>query len=186
MSADTQTKLSTTTVRLHWIVAIMMICLLAVGIYMAETKTYALYDWHKSFGVLIVVFVLWRIYWRMKNGWPTPVRDYPSHEKMLSKLSHWLLIIGTLLMPMSGFIMSAIGGHGVDFFGIELVARNPDPVDPTKVIPHNGPVAGTAHTMHNIGGYVIVAALVLHIIGALKHHISDKDGTLRRMMGDEV
>jgi cytochrome b561 len=153
---------------------------------MKETETYALYPWHKSFGVLIAFFVIWRIYWRMKNGWPAPVRDYPSLEKVLSKLTHYILIIGTLLMPISGFLMSAVGGHGVDFFGMELVARNPAPTDPAEVIAHNGAVAGSAHTLHEVAGYLIVLALLLHIAGAFKHHIVDKDGTLRRMLGDQV
>jgi cytochrome b561 len=174
------------TVRLHWIVAIFMIGLLGTGIYMEGGNSYALYPWHKSFGVLIALFVAWRVYWRVKNGWPSPVRQYASHEAVLAKLAHYLLIIGTVLMPISGFMMSALGGHGVDFFGLELVARNPDPADPSKVIPLHGPIAGSAHSVHGIAGYVIVVALVLHIVGALKHHTIDKDGTLRRMLGAEV
>lgn len=58
MGADTRTKLSSTTIALHWIVGIMMITLIAVGLYMHETKTLSLYPWHKSFSVLIIVFVV--------------------------------------------------------------------------------------------------------------------------------
>lgn len=65
--------------------------------------------------------------WRIRNGWPKPVGDYTSVEKRVSKLVHWLLIIGTGLMPICGVMMSAMGGHGVPFFGGELIARNPDP-----------------------------------------------------------
>jgi len=186
MKLDTPSKLSSNTLLLHWIVGIMMISLLGTGIYMEENEVFALYPWHKSFGVLLVGFVVLRVIWRLKNGWPTPVSDYSSLEKALSKVVHYLLIIGTILMPVSGFMMSAMGGHGVELFGLELVARNPNPANPQEVIALNGTLAGLGHEAHGLGGKVIIAAVVLHTAGALKHHIIDKDGTLRRMLGAEV
>lgn len=183
---DTYNKFSKQTVYLHWIVAIGMIALIAVGIYMNETETYALYPWHKSFGVLIFVFALWRIINRMKNGWPQPVSQYSPIEITLSKIVHWLLIIGTLLMPISGMMMSGLGGHGIPFFGLELLASNPNPDEPGKVIPLNKPLAGLGHELHEIGGDILIGAIALHILGALKHHIFDMDGTLRRMKGEDI
>lgn len=186
MKLDTHSQLSANTLALHWIVGVMMIVLLATGIYMEENEVFALYPWHKSFGVLIALFVVLRVIWRIKNGWLSHVSDYTSIEKLLSKVVHYVLIIGTVLMPISGFIMSALGGHGVDFFGMELVARNPDPADSQEVIALNGPLAGIAHNMHHYAGIAILVGVILHVIGAFKHHIIDKDGTLRRMLGARV
>jgi cytochrome b561 len=186
MQNDTQSKLSTNTVLLHWVVAIMMLMLLITGIYMEQNSVYALYPWHKSFGVLIALFVVLRVLWRLKSGWPPPVRNYLSWEQVLSKIVHYLLIIGTLVMPISGFMMSALGGHGVALFGLELVARNPDLANPEQVIPLNEMLAGIAHTLHGIAGYCLLVGILLHIVGALKHHLFDKDGTLRRMLGMRV
>ncbi len=186
MLPDTSSKLGTPTIALHWIVAMMMLMMLATGIYMEQTAAYALYPWHKSFGVLIALFVVLRVLWRWQNGWPTPVRNYLPWERILSGIIHYLLIIGTVIMPVSGFMMSALGGHGVALFGLELVARNPDPVNPQEVLPLHAPLAGIAHTVHGLAGYGLVACVLLHIAGALKHHILDKDGTLRRMLGASV
>lgn len=186
MRADTSSRLSTPTISLHWIVAVMMLTLLATGIYMAQTSAYALYSWHKSFGVLIILFVILRVFWRWHNGWPPPVRNYLPWEKTLSRIVHYLLIIGTVIMPVSGFMMSALGGHGVALFGLELVARNPDPVNPQEVVPFNAVLAGIAHTVHGWAGYILAAGVLLHIAGALKHHLLDQDGTLRRMLGKTV
>jgi cytochrome b561 len=186
MELDTQSKLSGKTRLLHWIVGVMMISLLSVGVYMEENEAFALYPWHKSFGVLIVVFVLWRIVWRIKSGWPTPVRDYRKVEKILAKVVQYVLIIGSILMPVSGFLMSVMGGQGVDFFGIELFARNPDPVNPMEVVAINGTVAKAAHVVHGELGEILIVAVLLHIVGALKHHVIDKDGTLRRMLGKSI
>lgn len=183
---DTYHKLSKQTVFLHWTIAIGMIALLAIGIYMHETKSFFLYDWHKSFGVLILFFVVWRIVWRMKNGWLEPVRQYTPAEITLSKTVHWLLIIGTLLMPISGMMMSGLGGYGIPFFGLELVASNPNPEDPSKMIPLNAPLAQAGKVIHSWAGDILIGAIALHIAGALKHHMIDKDNTLNRMKGADL
>jgi cytochrome b561 len=160
-----------------------MIALIAVGIYMEETETYALYPIHKSVGVLILPFILYRVIWRMQQGWLTPVSIYSKVEQMLSKIVHWVLILGTVLFPVSGMMMSGGGGHGIPLFGLTLLARNPNPENPQEVIPLNETVAGIGHEMHEILAGVMIAAIVLHLIGALKHHFVDKDATLRRMAG---
>ena len=183
MTQSTYSELSKGTIRLHWIVGIMMILLLATGIYMEETETFALYPWHKSFGVLVLLFALVRIAWRIRKGWLNPVGAYSSIEKNLSKLIHWLLIVATVILPVSGFMMSVMGGHGADFFGLELVGRNINPDNPREVIPLNESLAGMAHTVHGLGGNLLLFALSLHVMGAFKHHLVDKDSTLRRMIG---
>lgn len=186
MKKDTQNTLSPVTITLHWIVGLTMMSLIAVGIYMTENDAYSLYPIHKAVGFLIFFVIALRVLWRIKNGWPTPVREYAVVEHKLAKLVHWTLIIGTVLMPISGFLMSSLGGYGVDVFGWELVAKNPNPVNPQEMLPHNAAIAGFAHQIHHWVGELLIVAIVLHIVGALKHHIFDKDGTLRRMLGASV
>lgn len=186
MQTDSRTKLSATTIFLHWLVALMVMGALAVGVYMASFEVYALYPWHKSFGQLIFLIVLVQAIRRLKNGWPPAVSEYSFAERILARGVHYLLLVGVLLMPVFGFLMSALGGTGVAFFGLQLVARNPDPLDLTKVIPINGLVADAMHTAHGVLGYLLIFAVLLHIAGALKHHVIDKDGTLRRMLGAKV
>jgi len=180
---DTKQKLSHITISLHWLVAIGIIALLAVGVYMEETHSYGLYPIHKSFGIIIFIFVLIRVAWRIKAGWPTPVSEYKNYEQVLSKLIHWVLIIGTVLMPVSGMMMSGLGGHGIIVFGVELMASNPDPDNANKVLALNGNLAGFGHSVHHWLGKIMIASVVLHVVGAFKHHIIDKDRTLLRMLG---
>jgi cytochrome b561 len=186
MKSDTPNQLGHTTVSLHWIVAIAVIGLLAVGVYMTQTSTLSLYPWHKSFGFSIFFVALLRIIWLMITGWPVPVSQYRRIERILARTVQWLLLLGTILMPISGFLMSSLGGHGVDVFGFEVVARNPDPSNPGKVLPYNAMWASFFSEVHELLGYTLIAAVVLHLSGALKHHLIDKDGTLRRMLGASV
>ncbi|GFR59501.1 cytochrome b561 family protein [Elysia marginata] len=183
MQPDKPEQFSLTTITLHWLVAIGMIGMLAIGIYMTEAEVYSLYPWHKSFGVLIIAFVVLRVLWRIKNGWPVPVSQYIAIEQNLAKAVHWILIIGTVLMPVSGALMSALGGNGIDIFGLELMPRNPDPENPGRVLPHNGDIASFCHAIHHWLGYIVIGAVILHIAGAIKHHVIDQDATLKRMLG---
>ena len=186
MQHDTPQKFSPVTVLLHWLVGLTIIGLLGVGIYMKQTETYALYPIHKSIGVLIFAVVLVRVAWRIKNGWPTPAGTYKKIEQILAKIVHYVLLIGSALIPLSGMTMSGMGGHGIKVFGFELVARNVDALDPGKTVPINGDIAGLAHSAHTVISYIVISALVLHVVGALKHHFVDKDGTILRMLGRNI
>jgi len=183
---DTKEKLSGITVSLHWIVGLTILTLIPVGVYMTDYKVYSLYPLHKSVGMLIFLVILFRVVWRMINGWPESAGQYKPWEMSLARLVQWVLIIATVLLPISGMLMSGLGGHGLAIFGVELMASNPSPDDPYKMIPLNGPVAGFAHESHEILGKTIFVAVVLHLLGALKHHFVDKDSTLRRMLGLKI
>ena len=71
-------------------------------------------------------------------------------------------------------------------FGLEVVARNVDPDNPTKALPINKSLAAFSHSVHHWLGEAMIVAVILHVIGALKHHLIDRDGTLRRMLGARV
>ena len=183
---DTKERFSYTTVCLHWIVGLSIISLLAVGTYMAEFEAYNLYPIHKSIGMLIFVIILGRVAWRLINGWPAPAANYKKWEHNLAVVVHWTLLIGTIIFPISGMIMSGAAGHGLAIFGLEVYPYNPDPQDSTRVIALNETMASIAHETHEILGKVFILAVTLHIAGALKHHLLDKDGTLGRMLGKKI
>ena len=180
---DTQNHLGLTSRSLHWIIAIGFIALSLIGIYMANTETFALYPIHKSTGIILFVFILLRVFWRLKQGWPAPVGQYQKIEQLLAKLTHWILLLGTLAMPITGMLYSGMSGHGFGIFGLTLVKSNDDPEQPGEVIPYNELLSTIGEQSHEIIGYALVVAIVLHIVGACKHHLLDKDRTLLRMLG---
>lgn len=180
---DTKEKLSPVTIALHWIVALGIIALTGVGFYMATFEVYSLFHIHKSVGMILLVVILARVLWRWKNGWPVPVREYPAWEHRLAVAVHWVLILGSVAMPISGFLFSGAGGYGVDVFGLVIAPANPDPLDPQKVVAYNEAVSHFGHEVHEVLGNLLTGAIILHIAGAIKHHHFDKDRTLLRMKG---
>lgn len=171
--------LSGTTKILHMVIAFSIIALLAVGIIMSEFELFALYDIHKSVGAIVFVLALIRVAWRIKKGWPSDISEMSKLQHVIAKAIHWMLIITTVLYPLSGLMMSIGGGHGLTVFGLEIVAETMDAAG--EAIPVNAVVGGLGHNIHGLMTYFVIAAIVLHVAGALKHHIVDKDDTIRRM-----
>ncbi len=178
---DTHRRFSGLTVSLHWIIALGMITLIAFGLYIEGLprgpEKGQLIGLHKSFGIVIFVLALLRIGWRFVNRFPRPLSTLPTWQENLAKLAHWVLILGTILMPVSGVIMSVGGGHPVGVFGFELIARSDV---------ENETMNQIGHAMHGLGGKLLILFIVLHVVGALKHQLIDKDGTMQRIFGKTV
>ncbi len=183
MQKDSQSQLAPLTVALHWIVAVLIIGMLALGIYMDETEAHALYPIHKSIGLVALMFIAWRVVWRWRNGWPEPAAGHQPWERGLARVTHWVLIVGMLLFPLSGITMSIAAGAGLPFFGLELVAPNIDPANPQKLIALDEGITKLAAQTHGFLATLFLVLITLHVLGALKHHLLDKDRTLLRMLG---
>ncbi len=78
---------------------------------------------------------------------------------------------------------SVMAGRGLIVFGFDIIAANPTPLGADDPFPINEQLTLVAETLHELFGKVLIAALVLHVVGALKHHFVDKDITLKRMLG---
>ena len=165
----------------HWASALIVLCLLAIGYYMAEMAfspfKLELYTYHKSFGMIILGLTVLRVIWKHIDVRIKPLDTHTRLEHFLSKFIHILLYIGLIGMPISGWLMSNAGEFPNSFFGLfefpHLVEKNEELFKLTR-------------SVHSIFAYMLILAIGLHIVGALKHHIIDKDNTLKRMGGNIV
>lgn len=178
---DTIEKFTWPTVGLHWIIAIAVIGMLTFGLYLEDMprspEKGQLMGVHKSIGVIILAFAVVRIFWRYLNKFPKPISALPNWQKTLASISHWVLIIGTVMMPFSGILMSIGGGNAIGVFGFELIAGSGE---------KNESLSEIGKTIHGLGSKILIAFVLLHSAGAIKHQVLDKDGTISRMLGKEV
>lgn len=161
----------------HWVVAILIIGMLAFGLYIGDMERGPdkgeLIQIHKSIGVFLLFFGVWRVLWRLVSRFPSEVADMPAWQIIAAKAVHYALLAGILVMPVSGYIMSSSGGHPVGFFGLfELPA-----------LQENKELSSMAGGLHEWVGYFLIAVVAVHVLAALKHHIVDRDATLSRMIG---
>ena len=164
----------------HWGIAFLILGLLVVGFFMVGLEPpfkFQVYGWHKALGMAVLALGILRIVWRVSTSYPDHLSHYKIWEKWLSKTVHavlYLLIIG---MPLSGWVMSSAGGYPVSFFGLfEFPA----------IVEKNKELGGLARQAHEYIAFGLIALVGLHILGALKHHVMDKDTTLKRMGGHIV
>jgi len=161
---------------IHLICALAVFVIIPLGFYMKgvgdEELLITLFDSHKSLGVLILAIVIFRIYLRIKSVEPSSTASHTRLERVLSIITHRSLYALLLLMPLSGWLMSNAAGFAVPFFGLfelpDLVAKNDDAM-------------AVYQSVHFFAAFTLIALIMLHAAGALKHHFIDKDTTLKRM-----
>lgn len=161
---------------LHWIMAVLVIVLLAVGLTMGgldmplKFKVYAL---HKSFGICVLALVVCRIIWHIYSRRPGFVEGMKPWEKIAAHAAHVFLYVAMIGMPLSGWLMSSAKGYTVTVFST---------LDLPHLIGESKELARLFSTTHEWLAYALIAAVAAHIGAALKHHFINKDATLTRML----
>jgi cytochrome b561 len=162
-------------VALHWLVAALIVCMLALGFTMVAIEDDPGADkWfhlHQTVGLVIFVLVLARAAWRLTHrpaGLPTSV---PRWEAIASMVVQWLLYAGMLLLPVTGFLGSSYSRAGIHWFGFLLPRwRAPD---------HD--TAEALFGVHETIVWCMLALVALHALAGLKHALVDRDRVFQRM-----
>lgn len=162
---------------LHWTMALLIIMLLAMGLFMTDLPDsddkWSLYDLHKSFGMVVFALVLFRIIWRYVSPAPHPLQSLPDWQKKISRASHYGLMLFLVLFPLTGLIMSIMGGYPVKVFGLFQI--------PALTTGQTG-IAGAAHAVHVWMPFFAIALISVHFLAAMYHQFYVKDDVLKRMI----
>lgn len=156
----------------HWSMAVLVGWqLLKFGDRLAEGAHWVgqtLVPWHISVGVLLLALAVARILWALgqRRQRPAPATGMAPFVKA----GHALLYAGLVLMPLTGIMAMAGGGHGLAAFGVQLIAEG------EKI-----PWAQAIGSLHSPLAWVLTALIVGHVAMAMFHHFVKRDDTLRRM-----
>ena len=160
----------------HWGMFAMFVFMFILAEIMDELEKgeekWMLYGWHKSTGILLLAIIVLRILWRISNINPLLPSKMKSHERILAHLGHFALYVCMIGLPLSGYVMSMAGGHGISFYGF---------FDIVNLLVENKELAHSAHDAHEFFAEAIYILVPLHILAALYHHIILKDNTLDKM-----
>lgn len=166
----------------HWLTALLILSIIPLGVIANDapietdaqiaTKT-LLFSIHKTLGVAVFLVALARIAYALTQTKPAPLHPERRVETLLAEVVHWLLYISLVLVPLTGWIHHSSAAAAAPIW-IPFANHLP-------FIPVNPTVSDFFGGLHWLWSKVMVAAILLHVAGALKHHFIDKDATLRRM-----
>ncbi len=162
-------------IALHWLVAIAVLELFALGLWMVELTYYdAWYQrapaLHKGVGVLLFFVMLARLAWHLTN--PQPRLSGAPWERLAARLAHGMLYLLLYALMVSGYLISTADGRAIDVLGLFNIPA-------TFSGKHQEDIAGI---VHRYLAYGVIAFATLHALAALKHHFIDRDNTLKRML----
>lgn len=171
------TRYTRTAISLHWLVALGLFGAFGLGLYMTDLPLspykLKLYSWHKWAGVSLFLLVLFRLGWRLGHPPPPLPMSMPAILRVIAHLTHVLLYVLMIAIPLSGWLMSSAKGFQTVWFGLlplpDLVAKNAELGDQLQ-------------WLHMTLNYALAALVLAHIGAALKHRFIDRDDILSRML----
>ena len=162
---------------LHWAMALAIFGLLALGFVMSDMplspEKLQYFSWHKWAGVTIFMLVWVRLIWRLISPPPAYPDSMPLNVQRLAHAGHIALYAFMLIIPISGWLMSSAKGVPTVWFGIVPL---PDLISKDKALGH------LLEEVHETLSWIMVTLIAGHVLAALKHHLIDRDDTLRRMV----
>jgi cytochrome b561 len=162
----------------HWLIGIAVLGMLCLGLWMEDIprgtpeRTFY-FNLHKSIGLTIAILVIFRLWWRAKNPPPPLPASMPAWQVQASKISHALLYLCLIVMPLSGFTASQFTKYGVTYFGL------------FKIPPmgwENRTIYELLQGIHGVTASLLIVLVIVHILAAFKHLLVDRNGVFQRML----
>ncbi len=170
------TRYSTGSKFFHWLIAIIVIAMLSGSFFLDDLpKDYQGFAFmmHKSFGLTVLFLMILRFLWILYQGKPNLPDTVPHWQRFLAHFVQYFLYLGIISMAMCGWVMSVAATRAPVYFGLFKLSL---PIEPNKGL------AKLALQGHKTIAWILIGLVILHILGAVKHHFIDKDNVLKRML----
>lgn len=176
-----------TAMALHWLIALGILCNVAIALSadsMPDGWVRPAIDIHKSIGITVLGLAILRVLWRVSHRPPALPGWFRRWELRAAHLAHILLYVLMFALPITGWLHdSAWDGAAthpmslyylIPWFRLGFIENLPPDL--------KNHLHGLFGTMHTWAAYVLYVVLAMHILGALKHELLDRESVLRRML----
>jgi cytochrome b561 len=176
---------------IHWLTALLVVLLLLSGkVGEIEAKdSNALYYWHSSLGLTVLLLAVARLAWRLVSPPPAFPPAMSSLARRIARAFHILFYALLVALPLSGWFAASSEGGVATFFGIATLPGTVTSQPASSISAHEERRAGEREgadefweETHETLGNALLLVAILHVLAALKHHFVDKDDILRRML----
>jgi cytochrome b561 len=163
---------------LHWIGAAIILVLLVHGWWMTHMTPrpdrLANYAWHSALGYDLLALTALRLLWSWFNPVPELPIDLKRWERLAAHLGHLSLYVLMFVVSLTGWMVATTFRVPMtkDLFGIDV---------PPLLTTVSRPVRQWIEESHMVLAYLLAVIALVHILGALRHHLLKRNNILRRM-----
>jgi len=157
------------TIALHWIGALSIVALFVSH---EGEQDSAMMAFHIGGGALLGILILWRVIRRPFRGFPDKPNQ-PAILNLASTIVLWGLLLSTFVVITTGYLLPWTLGNPLDIYGILSIP---------SFMGHSPGLHEFIEEVHEVAGHAIVPLVLLHIIGAFKHLLFDRDDVMQRML----
>lgn len=151
----------------HWITVLAVIVLFLTHEAPADSSGMA---FHIGGGAIIGLFLLWRVARRLLRGFADKP-EQPKGYNVVASLVLWGFLGSLVIVVLTGYLLPWSHGHELEIYGLSIASP----------LPGMHRIHSVLETAHNITGHLFIPLLILHVLGALKHAIIDKDNIASRV-----
>jgi cytochrome b561 len=159
---------------LHWVMAAMVIAMLAIGATMVSSL--ADYHWlisiHRPLGILILLLVVIRFVNRRFSKLPPFPATMSSRERIAATASEYLLYTLMFVLPLVGWGMLSAARYPIVLFG----ALHLPPI-----LPHSAALYAVLRKTHTVLAYLLFFSILAHFGAILFHTLIVRDKIFTRM-----
>ena len=182
MLRNTRGSYGVGTIAFHWTIALLFFGQIALGYFMQAVADrprlqFNLFQWHKSFGFLVLALALLRVAWAFSGTRPLPVAGGPRWEAAVARLAHRLLLALTVAVPLAGWAIASTSPLRIPSFVFDLI------VVPDLPLARSDAMEAFWSQTHALLAYGAGLLALGHAGAALHHHFLRRDATLMRMFG---
>jgi cytochrome b561 len=162
---------------LHWVVALLVLGMLGVGFFLGDIPSAfkpTAYMLHKSVGLTLLALMIVRAIWMARVGKPPLPAETPRWECFLAQGVQVGLYVFLIAMALSGWLMATASNKIPVYFGWFRV--------PFPGLSPSDALAQWMNKTHYVVAFILLALVSLHIAGALKHWLIQKDDVFKRML----
>lgn len=164
-------------IALHWIAAIAILALFLTGEALEEARGFparlTAMQSHVSLGMALLIPLALRVVWSLAGKKPDPFPQHPA-LRLLSLLIHWLLLAAIVVAVVTGMLAIWSTGRAIGVYGLFEI--------PSPFATRNRELHEMMEQVHEFAANAFLPLVALHVLGALKHLVIDRDRTLQRML----
>ncbi|HLK24593.1 MAG TPA: cytochrome b [Caulobacteraceae bacterium] len=187
MKATVERRYNVGAIVLHWAIALLILANIGLAWWFNTLHGDAKIEpvqLHKSIGITVLILSVLRLALRFVVPPPPLSAVLKPWERWLARLVHALFYVVMIGMPLTGWAFSSASPL-IHVFPIVLFHLVPWPtIAPLANLPHAQMKAAHALflTSHQLLAKLAYGLIALHVAGALKHQLFDRDDELARMI----